>query len=276
MPELPEVETVRRELNQMVVNRKIIDIEVRYDKIIVGDVATFKKQLIGVTITDIGRRAKYLLFHFDNNLTMISHLRMEGKYQVRNNLSDFDKHVHVIFYLDNGTYLGYRDVRKFGRMQVVPHSEELKTKGLAKLGPEPLTAEYTYESLVDGLKRHKKNIKATLLDQQVVSGLGNIYVDEVLWMAKIHPEEPADKVTETQMKALYPAINQEIKTAISAGGTTIRSYLDANGHKGSFQLQLNVYGKEGTPCKRCGTTIKKIKVSGRGTHLCPHCQVLNK
>ncbi|MBA1434571.1 bifunctional DNA-formamidopyrimidine glycosylase/DNA-(apurinic or apyrimidinic site) lyase [Bombilactobacillus bombi] len=275
MPELPEVETVRRGLNKLIKNRKIIAIDIRYDKIIIGSPNDFKKQLIGATIVEVSRRAKYLLFHFDNDLTMISHLRMEGKYQVRNQLADFDKHAHVIFYLDDGSYLGYRDVRKFGKMQIVARNQEMQVKSIAALGPEPLTAQYTLESLENGFKKRKKSIKATLLDQHVVSGLGNIYVDEVLWRAKIHPEEPANKVTELQIKALYPIINDEIKQAIAAGGTTVRSYVDATGHTGNFQLQLHVYDQEGQPCERCGTIIEKIKVAGRGTHYCPHCQVLN-
>lgn len=275
MPELPEVETVRRGLNQLIKGQKIVNIEVLYPKIIVNPLPKFKEALIGATITDVGRRAKYLLFHFDNDLTMISHLRMEGKYQVRDQKSDFDKHVHIIFELANGQYLGYRDVRKFGRMEVVPRANELTTKGIAKLGPEPLTPQYTYDSLVSGLQRKKKNIKAVLLDQQVVSGLGNIYVDEVLWLAKIHPEQPANQLTDEQLQALYPAISDEIQTAIAAGGTTIRSYVDATGQKGQFQLQLKVYDQEGQPCQRCGTVIEKIRVAGRGTHYCPNCQRLN-
>ncbi|MCO6543102.1 MAG: bifunctional DNA-formamidopyrimidine glycosylase/DNA-(apurinic or apyrimidinic site) lyase [Lactobacillus sp.] len=276
MPELPEVETVRRGLNQLIKGAKISDINIRYDKIIVGSTTDFKQQLIGATIVEVSRRAKYLLFHFDNNLTMISHLRMEGKYQVRDSQSEFDKHVHVIFCLEDGRFLGYRDVRKFGKMQLVDRSTEMQVKSIAALGPEPLTPQYTLASLQQGLQKKKKSIKATLLDQHVVSGLGNIYVDEVLWRAKIHPEEPANKVTTAQITDLYPIINDEIKTAIAAGGTTIRSYVDATGHQGNFQLQLNVYKQEGNPCARCGTPIEKIKVAGRGTHFCPHCQVLNQ
>ncbi|UQS82646.1 bifunctional DNA-formamidopyrimidine glycosylase/DNA-(apurinic or apyrimidinic site) lyase [Bombilactobacillus folatiphilus] len=275
MPELPEVETVRRELNQMIKGQTITAIDVRYPKIVVNPIAQFKQLLIGQELVDVGRRAKYLLFHFGDDLTMISHLRMEGKYQVRDNLQDFDKHVHVIFTLSDGRYLGYRDVRKFGRMEVVPRTAELTTKGIAKLGPEPLTPAYTYETLADGLQRKKKNIKTVLLDQQVVSGLGNIYVDEVLWQAQINPEEPANNLTTAQLTALYSAINDTIQAAIAAGGTTIRSYVDAAGNQGQFQLQLRAYKQDGKPCQRCGTTIEKIKVGGRGTHFCPHCQKLN-
>lgn len=275
MPELPEVETVRRGLNSLIKGRTITNVEIYYDKIIIGSIADFQRQLVGAKILDIGRRAKYLLFHFDNNLTMISHLRMEGKYQVRASKADFDKHVHIVFHLDDGKFLGYRDVRKFGKMQLVPTTEELQGKAIVALGPEPLTPEYTLAALQQGLQRRKKSIKATLLDQHVVSGLGNIYVDEVLWRAQIHPEEPANKVTEQQVAALYPIINDEIKTAIAAGGTTVRSYVDATGHEGTFQLQLHVYNQEGHPCERCGTIIKKIKVAGRGTHFCPQCQTLN-
>ncbi|NVY96889.1 bifunctional DNA-formamidopyrimidine glycosylase/DNA-(apurinic or apyrimidinic site) lyase [Lactobacillus sp. DCY120] len=275
MPELPEVETVRRGLTKSVVGQTITEIEIRYFKIIVGNVQEFRDRLLGATITDIGRRAKYLLFHFDNGWTMVSHLRMEGRYQLRAEKSEFDKHVHVIFSLSNGQYLAYRDVRKFGKMQLVPRGSELNLKSIAALGPEPLTPEYTSEALRAGLSERRKSIKATLLDQHVVSGLGNIYADEVLWQSRINPQEPANNLSATQLTTLYQAINTEIKRAIDAGGTTVHSYVNADGQKGTFQGQLQVYQHTGEACPRCGNSIAKIKVAGRGTHYCPVCQPLN-
>lgn len=272
MPEMPEVETVRRGLMDLVNHKTIEDIEIRYPAIINGDKDNFKEILTGTKIINIRRRAKFLIFDFNNDYSMLSHLRMEGKYQVRDNISEFDKHVHVIFHFTDGSMLGYRDVRKFGRMQLVKTNDVFESKSLSKLGPEPLSDEFTFNNVYPRIIKRKKSIKAVLLDQSVISGLGNIYVDEVLWMSKIHPETIANKLTKTEVEKIIKSSNDELKMAIDAGGTTIRSYVDSRGNSGSFQFALNVYDQEGNPCKRCKTTIKKIKVSGRGTHFCPNCQ----
>ncbi|GKQ42501.1 formamidopyrimidine-DNA glycosylase [Companilactobacillus sp. RD055328] len=272
MPEMPEVETVRRGLIDLVKNKTISSIEMRYPAIINGDKKEFSDILVGAKIIDIRRRAKFLIFDFDNNYSMLSHLRMEGKYQVRDNVEDFDKHVHIIFKFSDGDMLGYRDVRKFGRMQLFKTDEIFNSKSLTKLGPEPLSTEFTFDNIYPRIIKRKKSIKAVLLDQNVISGLGNIYVDEVLWMSKIHPETIANKLTKADIQNIIKASNEEIKKAIEAGGTTIRSYVDSKGNSGTFQFGLNAYDQEGNPCKRCGTTIEKIKVSGRGTHFCPNCQ----
>ncbi|MDO1605614.1 DNA-formamidopyrimidine glycosylase [Lactobacillus sp. YT155] len=276
MPEMPEVETVRRGLVELVKGKTIEHVEVRYAPIIDDDSQMFQTLLSDAKIIDIRRRAKFLIFDFDNGYSMISHLRMEGKYQVRDNIDDFDKHVHIIFHFTDGSMLGYRDVRKFGRMKLVKTSEVLANKSLTKLGPEPLSPEFNFENIYPRIMRHKKSIKTVLLDQSVVSGLGNIYVDEVLWMSKIHPETSANKLTKKDVQNIIDASNEEIKTAIEAGGTTIRSYVDSRGNSGTFQLMLHAYDQEGQPCERCQTIIEKIKVGGRGTHFCPNCQKLVK
>lgn len=274
MPEMPEVETVRRGLLDQIVGKKIESIETLYPKIINGDSEEFKANLIGATVINIRRRAKFLIFDFDNGYSFISHLRMEGKYQVRNSYDDFDKHVHVIFTFDDGMLLGYRDVRKFGRMQLVKSSEVFATKSLTKLGPEPLAVDFTFNNIYSEIIKRKKNIKSVLLDQTIISGLGNIYVDEVLWLSKIHPESIANKLSKEEVEKIIEESNNEIKKAIEAGGTTIRSYVDSRGNTGNFQLMLNVYGRQGQACHRCKTIIKKIRVAGRGTHFCPNCQKL--
>ncbi|MGR3741593.1 DNA-formamidopyrimidine glycosylase [Companilactobacillus sp. DQM5] len=276
MPEMPEVETVRKGLVQLVKNKTIHSIEIRYPNIIEGNTELFLEILSGAKLINIRRRAKFLIFDFDNEYSMISHLRMEGKYQVRDNVENFDKHVHVIFHFTDKTMLGYRDVRKFGRMKLVKTSELNKDKSLQKLGPEPLSDDFVFDNIYPRITKHKKNIKTVLLDQTVISGLGNIYVDEVLWMSKIHPETSAVMLTNSEIKKIINSSNKEIKTAIEAGGTTIRSYVDSRGKSGQFQLQLNVYGRQGEPCERCGVKIEKIKVGGRGTHFCPNCQKLVK
>jgi len=271
---MPEVETVRRGLISQVKGRKITNVEIRYQNLITGDVGQFKEFVTGTTITDIGRRAKFLLIHLDNGYTIISHLRMEGRYKISADPSAIDKHSHAIFTLDNGQKMIYNDVRKFGRMQLWNTDDLENNKSIQKLGPEPLSAAFTFNNLKPRIMRHRKDIKTVLLDQSVMSGLGNIYVDEVLWKVKIHPETPANHLNDTDIQNIIEVSNEEMKKAIASGGSTVRSYVDATGHKGNMQNSLKVYGKEGTPCPRCGTDIEKIKVGGRGTHFCPKCQVI--
>ncbi len=274
MPEMPEVETVRRGLVSQIKGCKITSVEIRYQNLITGDVSQFIDIVTGTTIEDIGRLAKFLLIHLDNGYTIISHLRMEGKYRVSSDPAMIDKHSHAIFTLDNGQKLIYNDVRKFGRMQLWRTADLAENKSIAKLGPEPLSDEFTFDNLKPRIMRHRKDIKTVLLDQSVMSGLGNIYVDEVLWNAMIHPETPANHMSDEDIKNIMKYSDEEMRMGIAEGGSTVRSYLDSTGHSGHMQDFLHAYGKEGTPCARCGTNIEKIKVGGRGTHFCPHCQVV--
>lgn len=276
MPELPEVETVRRGLQKLVLGQKIARVEILYPKMIVGDADDFKAKLTDQTLEKIERRGKYLLFRFTNGLTVVSHLRMEGKFYVKEATDPVDKHTHVIFDLADDRQLRYNDVRKFGRMQLVQTGSEEKLPGLAKLGPEPVAETFKVADFYQKLQKKKKNIKTALLDQTLVTGLGNIYVDEVLWQSKIHPETSCQKLTLDQATTLHDNIITELAKAIKAGGTTIRSYTDAFQKTGAFQFELDVYGRTGEPCKRCGTKIQKIVVGQRGTHFCPHCQQVVK
>lgn len=274
MPELPEVETVRRTLLPQIQNKKIAAIKPLYDKIIVGDPTAFVQGLVGETFVDIDRMGKYLVFRLTNDKTVVSHLRMEGKYRVVPTETPIEKHEHLIFEFGDGTSLRYADVRKFGRLQLVETGTERVVTGIKNLGPEPNSPEFTLEQFTQDLQKRKKNIKNALLDQTLVSGLGNIYVDEVLWLAQIHPLKPANEIETTKIAALYQAINDVIARAIESHGTTVKSYLDASGHAGNFQSQLHAYSRGGEACDRCGTILEKIKVNGRGTVFCPHCQVL--
>ncbi|MFD1672734.1 DNA-formamidopyrimidine glycosylase [Agrilactobacillus yilanensis] len=274
MPELPEVETVRQGLLKLVQSKKIAKVTVLWPRIVTNDLTEFDQRLSGQTIETIDRRGKYLLFRLSNHLTLVSHLRMEGKYHLEAAGVPPEKHTHVIFEFTDGQQLFYNDVRKFGRMTLGDTGFEKQLSGIQALGPEPLSPEFTIPAFKAALKRRHKNIKSALLDQHSVAGLGNIYVDEVLWLSKIHPLQPANSLTDAEISALFSAIREEMKIAIEAGGTTIRSYVDAAGHQGHFQLQLHVYGHQGDPCERCGTTIEKFKVGGRGTHICPKEQQL--
>lgn len=276
MPELPEVETVRKGLLQLVLNKEIATVTVFWPKIIAApEVEIFKSELVGQKIETIGRRGKYLIFEL-SDYELISHLRMEGKYEffASDTKALVTKHTHVIFHFTDGSQLQYRDVRKFGRMALVLKGEAQNFKGIAQLGPEPTPETFKLAQFKSDLKKTKREIKPALLDQKMVTGLGNIYVDEALWLAKIHPMQPCDSLNDAQIKRLRLCIIDVLNRAVAAGGTTVRTYLNALGKAGSFQLSLNVYGKGGQPCPRCQTPIEKIKVAQRGTHLCPHCQKL--
>lgn len=276
MPEMPEVETVRRTLLPLVKGKTIEKVVLWYPKIVATDHDKFLKELPGKKIIDIDRYAKYLLIRLSDNLTIVSHLRMEGKYHLTTEDAPKDKHDHVEFVFTDGTALRYNDVRKFGRMQLVLTGTERQVTGIGKLGPEPNTPEFSKQYFVSSLKKRRKNIKNTLLDQTTVAGLGNIYVDETLWQSKIHPLSLADKIPAEKVADLWESINETIEVATEKRGTTVHSYLDANGQVGGYQNMLQVYGHAGEECPRCGTTLEKIKVSGRGTTFCPHCQVIYK
>ncbi|MBT9677502.1 bifunctional DNA-formamidopyrimidine glycosylase/DNA-(apurinic or apyrimidinic site) lyase [Levilactobacillus brevis] len=275
MPELPEVETVRRGLTRLVQGATIAHVEVRYPKMVTPDADVFTAELISRKIERIDRRGKYLLFRFSGDLTMVSHLRMEGKYDVQPEGSPVSKHTHVIFHLTDNRELRYTDTRKFGRMQLVLTGEETTlAPSLGKLGPEPTAETLTLAYMVKIFGKSHKVVKPFLLDQTRIAGLGNIYADEVLWLSKINPLTPVDTLTPSQLSELRQNIIDEMALAIGGHGTTVHSFSTAFGEAGQFQNQLHVYGREGEPCERCGTELVKIKVAQRGTHFCPHCQPL--
>jgi formamidopyrimidine-DNA glycosylase len=274
MPELPEVETVRRTLIQLTVGKTICDVIVSWPKIIKkpDDVVQFIDALKGQTIYDIGRRGKFLKFVLDDYV-LVSHLRMEGRYSVERSGEPVDKHTHVIFQFTDGTELRYRDVRKFGTMHLFKKGEEEKELPLSQLGPEPFSEEFTIDLLSEKLQKTNRKIKTALLDQTLVVGLGNIYVDEALFRSGIHPERPANSLKHEEIHLLYQEIVATLREAVEKGGSTVRSYVNSEGQIGMFQLELYVYGRKDEPCKKCGYPLKKIVVGGRGTHYCQNCQV---
>lgn len=271
MPELPEVETVRRGLESLIVGRKIVAVDVRVPKIIKTDLVAFETEIVGQTFQNIGRRGKYLLLML-NKQVIISHLRMEGKYLLFPEQVPYNKHFHVLFQLDDGSTLVYQDVRKFGTMELLYPNQIEAYFQKKKLGPEPTKETFDLSEFTRKLKTSKKFVKPYLLDQTLVVGLGNIYVDEVLWAAKIHPERISSSLTDLEITLLHDEIIRILQLGIAKGGTTIRTYHNAFGEDGNMQQFLQVYGKTGEPCPRCATPIEKIKVGGRGTHLCPACQ----
>lgn len=272
MPELPEVETVRRSLERSVSGKTVSSVKVYHPKTIRGmEVAPFADALHQERIERVERRGKFLLFDFDR-FYLVSHLRMEGKYFPYPQPVERDKHTHVVFRFTDGSELHYNDVRKFGTMELRDKETAMQTAPLAQLEREPFDPEFTAEVLAENLIRKKRSpIKTALLDQSIFLGLGNIYVDETLHAARVHPLTKAGALTLDDISRIHQAGVDVLRQAVEAGGSTIRSYVSPSG-KGEFQLQLAVYGQKGEPCPRCGTAIEKIKVGGRGTHFCPTCQ----
>ena len=272
MPEMPEVETIRRSLAELVGESfRAIDI-LNPRQIHYPTEKEFKKRLLNSPITGLNRRGKYLLIELANGYSLVFHLRMTGKIIYLTENVARPTHIKAIFELTNGRELVFSDIRAFGTLDAISKDETPKIKGLSELAPEPLAADFTLDYLLQTLGKSRLKLKAFLLDQRKVAGLGNIYVDEALFLAKLHPERLAQTVDKKAAKALYQAINQVIADGIRDGGTTFRDYRSGDGSKGSHQDNLFAYGRGGEPCKRCKTTLAKIKVAGRATVYCPKCQ----
>lgn len=274
MPELPEVETVVRSLEKHLAGLTITGVDLLKEEVIRSPrTEIFLEQVIGRKFQKkLGRRGKYLLIHLSDGLTLVVHLRMTGRLVYCDAELPKEKHTHVIFYLDDGKHLRFADVRRFGRISLVPTAELDKMPGIKEMGPEPLANEFSREYLKKELRRRRTRIKPLLLDQCFVAGLGNIYVDEALHRAKIHPERLAPDLTTREASGLHKAIVEVISAGIQHRGTSFRDYVDGEGRSGSFQKHLRVYNREGLPCFNCGKPIHRIKVSGRSSYYCPACQ----
>ena len=271
MPELPEVETVKNVLLPIVKGHKILAIDVLRSSTIEGDVNEFIVNLQNETYQDVTRIGKFLIFHLTNDKVIISHLRMEGKYYEFNVNEDNSKYARVVIHLDNGHKLCYDDSRCFGIMTLSDEKSYQKEEMISKLGPEPFYVKDVSE-IVNKVKNIKKPIKTALLDQTLITGLGNIYVDETLFASKIHPLTPANKVSKKEWESIISNASEVLNNAIKAGGSTIKSYHPGKDIDGGFQTRLLVYGKAGESCPNCGATFRFIKVGGRGTTFCPICQ----
>lgn len=275
MPELPEVETVKEALNQTVKGQTIKDIELRYEPMVKNMSADeFKEKLINQTIQEVSRRGKYLVFHFDD-YQLLSHLRMEGKYFYVDSDFELNPHVHAILTLENGKRLLYQDTRKFGTYHLYDKAIDLETTApFQVLGLEPFATEFTPSYVKEKIQNKKKPIKSLLLDQTVVCGLGNIYVDEVLYRARLHPLTSSSELTDKDIANVVKYTVEVLARAIELGGTTIRTFRSSHGVSGTFQNELLVHQRKGENCYECHTPIEKIKVGGRGTYFCPTCQKL--
>lgn len=272
MPELPEVETVRRTLEPILKGKIIDTVDVFHPKMIkTHDAETFQKHLKDQTIIGVDRLGKYLIFKL-TDFALISHLRMEGKYNIKPSFDEKTKHEHIMFHFKDGLSLRYDDVRKFGTFDLKAYHELYQTPPLSLLGYEPFHPSFTATYLKHKLKHKTQAIKPTLLDQTIILGLGNIYVDEVLYCAGIHPEKQSGKVGLKRLENIVQCSKAVLEKAITLGGSSIRSYTSSLGVTGRFQNELNVHTKAGEPCPKCQTTIIKTKVGGRGTYFCPKCQ----
>jgi formamidopyrimidine-DNA glycosylase len=270
MPELPEVETIAAGLRELVVGRTISRVAVHWPRTVAfPSVGDFQARLAGRRILSVGRRGKYLMLGLDAG-TLLLHLKMSGRLAVVPAQEPLDSHTRLVFDLDDGRQLRFRDARKFGRVYLVEDPAQVT----AELGPEPLSVDFTALDFQHLLSRRKGRLKSLLLNQSFVAGLGNIYADEVLFAARLHPLRRADSLTLEEQEALYGAIRAVLGRAVRGRGTTLDDggYRDVDGQAGAFQDEIAVYGRKGKPCPRCGTPIQRIVVGGRSAHFCPACQ----
>lgn len=273
MPELPEVETVRRTLEKHILGLKITTVRVITPKIIrVPDADEFAILIKDRTVREMGRRGKYLLIHLSDGFSLIIHLRMTGQLIYCDPQRETAKHTHLVFNLNNGMELRYVDIRQFGRIAMVPTGEVNDFPGLTTLGPEPLEEDFSREFLKKEVRNRRTKIKPLLLDQTFLAGLGNIYVDEALHQARIHPERLAATLTAREITLLHQAIKDVLKSGIEHRGTSIKDYVDAEGMSGGNQSRLQAYGRFAKPCLQCGMAIERKKVGGRSSYYCPRCQ----
>lgn len=273
MPELPEVETVKRTLEKKIKGLTITDVEIDMPKIIRDTTPEdFKKAVTGIKILRLARRGKYLLIYLSGENVLVIHLRMTGRLVYTEASEPVPRHTHLIFHLSDGYQLRFNDVRQFGRVILATNKTLSHIKGFKDLGPEPLEKDFTRDFLRRELKRKRTRIKPLLLDQTFIAGLGNIYVDETLHRARIHPERLACNLSPREIANLYHSICEVLREGIDNRGTSMRDYVDGDGRTGNFQEFLRVYNREGEKCPRCGATIDRIKVGGRSSYYCPICQ----
>ena len=276
MPELPEVETVRRQLDDRVTGRRVDAVEVLDEKFSSpASPQELAEQVVGRRIERIGRRGKYLLFALDSGDDLVLHLRMTGRLHWTPGPPDpTERFVRAVVGLDDGSTLAFSDMRRFGRGWVVPGTPDPEAYWAGRVGVEPLEPMFTPALLGDLLRRRRGPIKAVLLNQALVAGLGNIYADEALFAAGIHPERPALSLDVAEVDRLHAAIVDRLRLAVESGGSSIDSYRDSLGQYGTMQDRLMVHLHRGDPCRRCGDTVVKTRVAQRGTYWCPTCQVI--
>jgi len=268
MPELPEVETIKRDLEGKIVGLCFTGVTLHWPKMLQNlSPEAFKHRLISQCIEGLKRRGKYLIFHLSSGDALILHLRMSGSLRLDSDCYN-DPYIRAVFNLDNGSKLYFRDPRKFGMIWLVADEEQV----VCKLGPEPLDKSFKVKDLQSILSSHSAPIKAVLCDQTVIAGVGNMYADEALFDACIHPERKANRLSNAEIKRLHSAISKVIKKAIDGGGASISDYRRPDGKSGEAQFVFNVAHQLGKKCSRCGTSIERIPIRKRGSYFCPKCQ----
>jgi formamidopyrimidine-DNA glycosylase len=277
MPELPEVETVRARLEPKLVGRRFERVEI-FDSRLTrpDDPAGVAAELEGERVAALDRRGKYLIVRFESGRVLLIHLRMTGQLlHGQDNGSrppaEDDAHRRAVVRLDDGSDVIYRDVRRFGTWQLI-EDEDLRPYLAIRVGREPLARSFTTKRLAEALEGRRTPLKSALLDQRRLAGVGNIYADEALWRARLHPLRPAGELSAAEISSLHRAIRAALKAGIARQGATLSTYRTPDGNKGRMQEEFRVYGREGEPCERCGTPVEKIRTGGRGTWYCPSCQ----
>lgn len=265
------METVRQTLKRKILRKRIKNVNVLYERMLESDVNEFKSNLIGLEFSDILRKGKWLLFEI-GDYYLCSHLRMEGKYFIKNHDEEINKHEHVIFTFDDDTELRYHDTRKFGRMNLVLKKDIDTVEGVRKQGIEPIDSKLSKEYLFEAFKKKRLPMKTLLLDQTIISGLGNIYADEVLFASKINPLKIGNEITLDECQRIVESSKKIIEEAIKCGGTTIKSYTSSLGVTGRFQQNLMAHKRENEQCRNCDSIIKRVVVGGRSTYYCENCQ----
>ncbi len=275
MPELPEVESIRRNLEDLILHKQLCSLESYTPEVLVNPE---NLDPCGQTLQKLDRKGKYLLLNFDQATIMV-HLRMTGKLLFEGPDSDpacdqsLAPHLRARFAFSDGSRLLFDDIRRFGRISIFPLGETWRDAGFASLGPDAVGEDWDWADFLAKLRRRSRStIKGAILDQKVVAGLGNIYADEVLFRAGIRPDSLVGEIPEDQLRKIYDLVPGLLQESIGLGGTSFRDYVNSFGQKGHFQLSLAVYQKEGQPCVKCGTPIEKMQVAGRGTRYCPQCQ----
>ena len=275
LPELPEVETTARSLRPRLVGLRVLDVSgIDWPRMFPNTTETdLQSTLCGKRVVSVDRRGKYLLVELDGDTWLAVHRKMSGNLLFQNRDTPLAPHTHLVIDLDSGTQLRFVDTRKFGRVYLF-HSREERDDFLAeRLGPDSLV-ELDAEVLAAKLRGRKGRLKSLLLDQAFLAGVGNLYADEALWEAQLHPLRPADSLSHAEVERLATAIRNVLTLGIERRGTSFSTYLDSDGSQGENQDYLNAYGREGQPCPRCGTPIRRILIGERSSHFCPHCQVL--
>jgi formamidopyrimidine-DNA glycosylase len=271
VPELPEVETVVRDLRPALVGRRLIGVRAGRERLRKPWVKSWGPLLSGRCVEEIRRRGKWIVIGLDEGLSLVVHLGMTGQLTAVPGETPVADHTHLVFDLDDGGQLRYRDIRRFGSASL--YSDPIATQRFfesAKLGPEPFDLEPA--DWLDSLRRTKRNLKAVLLDQRMVAGVGNIYADESLFESRLHPGRMANDLTPAEAERLRKAVVRVLTRAIEGRGSSIRNYVGGSGLKGGYQDEHQAYGRTGQPCRRCRTPIVQIRLAGRSTHYCPHCQ----